>query len=289
MAWMLTIIPRFKTKLDFDRAACLRDHLELRARELKYTPVLVPALNLALRAKADDWNQRNQKAAEKIHATGRRVRNIPPQVVPRMIRDVDGDLSTIRRGSVAHCVGLDCTMGAGVARDLKKRFGRPNIPEGFQVGDVLKRNRKVRDGIVTIYELFTKPKSAVPAVKTDPKGEVLRATLEKLYKDVAANDKIVNLPAFIGCGLDGHPWSEVFMEIAMLSRKYDVETILWHYTPKNSTPKGIATENKSNARETQPKSKPRSRSTGRNDDRDGEVRHKQSEAAAKPEPQASPK
>jgi len=90
------------------------------------------------------------------------------------LSEVDGDLfSAPKTYSLAHCVGADLAMGAGIAVQFKKVFGRLDELQAQQAGSgdiaVLKDDQRY------IYYLVTKPQSW-----GKPTYESVQASLEQM-------------------------------------------------------------------------------------------------------------
>jgi len=113
--------------------------------------------------------------------------------------DVDKDYA------LAHCVGNDFLMGAGIAVEFKKRYENQNwlIDNSRGVGTALLLSAPLieRD----VFYLVTKPYS-----KT---SKPTYADIEKSLKDMfhQAREKKIKKIAMpkIGCGLDGKSWRVV--------------------------------------------------------------------------------
>lgn len=105
--------------------------------------------------------------------------------------------------SLAHCVGSDFVMGAGIAVEFKSRFGRQKELQKMHISTgnfaVFKHGERY------IYYLVTKPKSAgsLPTYKT------MEECIEKMFDD-ARSKRItdISMPR-IGCGLDRLNWDIV--------------------------------------------------------------------------------
>ncbi|KAH8379268.1 hypothetical protein KR009_003972, partial [Drosophila setifemur] len=119
------------------------------------------------------------------------------------ISEVDGDLfSAPMTHSLAHCVGADLAMGAGIAVKFKEVFGQldelrsQNATSGGVA--VLKNDQRY------IYYMVTKPQSW-----GKPTYDSLQASLEQMREHMRKNrvDKLA-IPK-IGCGIDGLEWDKV--------------------------------------------------------------------------------
>lgn len=90
------------------------------------------------------------------------------------LNEVNGDLfSAPKTHSLAHCVGADLAMGAGIAVKFKEVYGKVNELRSQKAGSgdvaVLKDNERF------IYYLVTKPKSY-----EKPTYESLQSSLENM-------------------------------------------------------------------------------------------------------------
>lgn len=107
--------------------------------------------------------------------------------------------------ALAHCVGNDFIMGAGIAVEFKKRFGHQQwlIGNSHGVGTTLLLSPPVIEKYV--FYLVTKPYSKA----SKPSYENIEESLKDMFKQ--AKDKGINKIAMpkIGCGLDGKKWDIV--------------------------------------------------------------------------------
>ncbi|KAH8364057.1 hypothetical protein KR084_002024, partial [Drosophila pseudotakahashii] len=119
------------------------------------------------------------------------------------LSEVDGDLfSAPKTYSLAHCVGADLAMGAGIAVQFKKVYGKVDElrAQNASSGEVA----VLKDDQRYIYYLVTKPQSW-----GKPTYESLQASLEQMREHMRKNnvDKLA-IPK-IGCGIDGLEWEKV--------------------------------------------------------------------------------
>lgn len=152
------------------------------------------------------------------------------------IRFIEGDIFSPWTHAVAHCVGADFRMGAGVAKGFVAKFGRPVIDSSKAVcGSVHLQTAKDVLGSLTLLHMVTKPLSSVPAVK-EPKSYI---HLERCLKVVAKHvketmgKKEVAIPNLIGCGLDGMDRSKVLNILQRVGTHYNVTWVVY----KNPTPR----------------------------------------------------
>ncbi|KAH8295780.1 hypothetical protein KR018_008763, partial [Drosophila ironensis] len=119
------------------------------------------------------------------------------------ISEVDGDLfSAPKTHSLAHCVGADLAMGAGIAVKFKQVYGKVDELRAQKAssGEVA----VLKDEDRYIYYLVTKPQSW-----GKPTYESLQASLEQMREHMRQNN--INKLAIpkIGCGIDGLEWGKV--------------------------------------------------------------------------------
>lgn len=177
-----------------------------------------------------DRNAQPKKTPEKVRVEGRKPRDYAN------IRFIEGDIFSPRTYAVAHCVGADFRMGAGVAKGFAAKFGRPKVDKEKAVcGSVHLQEVKDVLGSLTMLHMVTKPLSSVPAVK-EPKSYI---HLERCLKIVAKHVKEsmgrskIAIPNLIGCGLDGMDRSRVLSILQRVGNHYNVNWIVH----KNPTPR----------------------------------------------------
>lgn len=114
-----------------------------------------------------------------------------------------GDLFSYR-GALAHCVGKDLRMGAGIAVTFKKQFGKVDKlkQQNPEVGSVIYLTHEVHQ---YLFYLVTKPLSA--------KSRPTKANFEKsiiVLGDLCNKFKVTELAVpRLGAGLDRLPWEWV--------------------------------------------------------------------------------
>ncbi|XP_027026073.2 ADP-ribose glycohydrolase OARD1 [Tachysurus fulvidraco] len=142
----------------------------------------------------------------------------------------EGDLfSCPSTDSLAHCISMDCKMGAGIAVRFKKRFKGVEelLAQQKQPGQcaVLKRGERF------VYYLITKEK-----YNDKPTNETLRQSLEAMKAHCLENGVTrLSIPR-IGCGLDKLSWKNVSEIIEEVYQHTNV-TITVYSLP--STQKGV--------------------------------------------------
>ncbi|KAH8370621.1 hypothetical protein KR093_004349, partial [Drosophila rubida] len=132
------------------------------------------------------------------------------------LNEIDGDLfSAPKTHSLAHCVGADLAMGAGIAVKFKEVYGKLDELRAQKAGSgevaVLKDDQRY------IYYLVTKPQSW-----GKPTYASLQSSLEQMREHMLKND--INKLAIprIGCGIDGLEWDKVS---ALLNQVFGQEQV----------------------------------------------------------------
>lgn len=132
------------------------------------------------------------------------------------------DLFTMEKHYVlAHCVSTDCALGAGIAKEFRRRIPEmPDILKTFnpKIGDAI--GYPTRGGRIVI-NLFTKEKyNHKPTLLSLATSLFVfkRMVIEKGYTHVAIPE--------IGCGLDKLKWEEVRELIQEVFKDTDVEIVV---------------------------------------------------------------
>lgn len=138
-----------------------------------------------------------------------------------LFRRVEGSLFTAPVDySLAHCVGADLHMGAGIAVTFRRKFGktaqlrRQNIQTGGVA--VLKNGKRF------IYYLTTKRLST-----QKPKLFDLIKSLIAMRAHMKKNGVTKLAIPKIGCGLDRLQWDEVFDVLKRIFSKLPIEIVLY--------------------------------------------------------------
>lgn len=143
------------------------------------------------------------------------------------LKEVNGDLfSSPATASLAHCVGADLLMGAGIAVMFKKKFGKV---------EELKKQNIGRGGVAVlkdeeryVYYLVTKDKSGF---YSKPTYQALELSLEAMRGHMLENNvKELCIPQ-IGCGIDGMEWPKVEEILQRVFGKEDITITVYIYVP----------------------------------------------------------
>ncbi|XP_030373363.1 ADP-ribose glycohydrolase OARD1 isoform X2 [Scaptodrosophila lebanonensis] len=141
------------------------------------------------------------------------------------LQEVEGDLfSAPKTHSLAHCVGADLAMGAGIAVKFKEVYGKVDELRAQNVSSggvaVLQDDKRY------IYYLVTKPQSW-----GKPTYESLQASLEQMREHMRENG--INQLAIprIGCGIDGLEWDKVNAVLEEVFGKEQLEIVVYNFVP----------------------------------------------------------
>lgn len=142
------------------------------------------------------------------------------------LSEVEGDLfSAPEDYSLAHCVGADFAMGAGIAVKFKQIYGQVEelLAQKISSGGVAVLQDKNR----YIYYLVTKPSSY-----GSPTYDSLRSSLNQM-KDHMKKHNIQKLAIpRIGCGIDGLEWDKVSAELQGVFGQEEMEIVVYVFVPK---------------------------------------------------------
>ncbi|XP_018787976.1 PREDICTED: O-acetyl-ADP-ribose deacetylase 1-like isoform X2 [Bactrocera latifrons] len=142
------------------------------------------------------------------------------------LTEVEGDLfSAPETHSLAHCVGADFAMGAGIAVKFKQIYGQVDQlrAQGVQSGGVAVLQDKER----YIYYLVTKPQSW-----GSPTYDSLRASLVAMREHMRKNKVHKLAIPRIGCGIDGLEWDKVSAELCKVFDSEELEIVVYNFVPK---------------------------------------------------------
>ena len=105
-------------------------------------------------------------------------------------------------GNIAHCVSRDLKMSAGVAKQMKARFGgRHEMMSARRVvGDivVIRRGDRHIIGLITKKYFWNKPSYR----------DIKRSLINLRKYMINTNQHSISMPR-IGCGLDGKSWNVI--------------------------------------------------------------------------------
>ncbi|XP_067643106.1 ADP-ribose glycohydrolase OARD1-like [Eurosta solidaginis] len=142
------------------------------------------------------------------------------------LTEIEGDLFTApQTHSLAHCVGADFAMGAGIAVKFKQIYGQVDelLAQGVQSGGVAVLQDKDR----YIYYLVTKPQSW-----DSPTYDSLRSSLTAMREHMRKH-KVQKLAIpRIGCGIDGLEWDKVSNELCTVFGGEELEIVVYNFVPK---------------------------------------------------------
>lgn len=116
---------------------------------------------------------------------------------------------------LAHCISVDCKMGAGIAVEFKSRFK--------EVAELKPYQSEVGECVLTgrVFNLFTKHRYF-----HKPTYETMTASLISLRKLCEQeNVKYLSIPR-IGCGLDRLSWNKVKEIIIDVFSDTDIEILV---------------------------------------------------------------
>ena len=149
------------------------------------------------------------------------------------INMIKGDLLSDKQvRTIVHCISQDCHMGAGIARDIKKKFSGMKeeiLKQNPQVGGILayehkhkKPDNRGKARWTTVLNMVTKKH-----YRDRPTEDNFIRTLENL-KDYCIKDGIykINMPK-IGCGLDKLEFEFVKREIERVFAGSGVEVNMY--------------------------------------------------------------
>lgn len=121
--------------------------------------------------------------------------------------------------ALAHCVGNDFIMGAGIATEFKRRFGQRDwlVKNSKGIGTALLLENSPSEKWQYVFYLITKPYSGL----SKPTYETIKLSLIDMFRQM--KDKHICKIAIprIGCGLDGLKW-DIVMKILSEVKPKDV-------------------------------------------------------------------
>lgn len=141
-----------------------------------------------------------------------------------MLEEQKGDLLKCE-GPIAHCVGADMIMGAGVALAIRNKYMSPESltilrSRKWEVGKCVAS----LTGGKLIYNIVTKPVSRNCKPTQADFELAMVAWRDALILDMI---KLCNIP-LLGCGLDGLNWDDfVRPTIEKVFAGTDIKIVLW--------------------------------------------------------------
>lgn len=138
-----------------------------------------------------------------------------------------GDLFNSTDEALAHCVSKDLAMGAGIAKEFRKRFGKVEFLRQQQcnVGDVAYMdswNKKAKT-TQTLFYMVTKEKYyQKPTIRT-----VSKALQRLRYLIIEMGITTLSMP-MISTGLDQMSWPLVLQEIETAFYGSNVKITIWY-------------------------------------------------------------
>lgn len=126
-------------------------------------------------------------------------------------------------GPIAHAVGADMHMGAGVARDLCQMY--PDLAKYRRKPQVVGTSfRAVCNGRV-IYNMVTKPLSSVPARASKDAYKDFQQALDNCLEQVEGG--VLNVPYLPGAGLDKLHEGKIRHMMTVSGKRHNVRIIAW--------------------------------------------------------------
>ena len=123
----------------------------------------------------------------------------------------------------AHCISLDCHMGAGIAVKMKKKFHLGGLENAIKNCDLQPVKVPVCFHHNGVFNLITKKK-----YHGKPSYDTMRGALVSMWYYVNLhNTKKIAMPK-IGCGLDGLSWPLVEDMIKEIFKDVDIEILVCH-------------------------------------------------------------
>lgn len=152
---------------------------------------------------------------------------------------------------LVHCIGGDCTMGAGFARKVYNRYkpSRESVPVGEALLEFVEDSQT---GKRLLVSLATKAESGKKPLKEDPYEKYLMSALRDAiaqideYHNVASNPGApkpveFDVPWLIGTGLDGRRKTDILDCLATIQDELNIKFKIWycqedgHYAKNNAS------------------------------------------------------
>lgn len=124
----------------------------------------------------------------------------------------------------AHCISLDCHMGAGIAVKMKKKFHLGELEKAIKNFDLQPVKVPTCFKHNGVLNLITKKK-----YYGKPSYETMKGALVSMWYLIDNNKEIkkIAMPK-IGCGLDGLSWPKVAEMIMDIFKTSDIEILVCH-------------------------------------------------------------
>lgn len=151
---------------------------------------------------------------------------------------------------LVHCIGGDCTMGAGFARKVYNRYkpSRESVPVGEALLEFVESSQT---GKRLLVSLATKAESGKKPLKEDPYEKHLMSALRDAiaqideYHNTASNPGApkpveFDVPWLIGTGLDGRRKTDILDCLATIQDELNIKFRIWycqeegHYAKNNA-------------------------------------------------------
>jgi O-acetyl-ADP-ribose deacetylase (regulator of RNase III) len=155
------------------------------------------------------------------------------------IKNIDGDLldeklhEQYNIGAIAHCCNCRCVMGAGIARQISKKY--PDAYAADFATYALKddklglfSNVETSDSLF-VYNLYGQSDYKFHGRAID--YEAFYTAFESALLDFSAKglDKALGVPKNIGCGLAGGDWEIVKTIMVQLCSRYAISLVIVNY------------------------------------------------------------
>ncbi|XP_059472805.1 uncharacterized protein LOC132195083 isoform X1 [Neocloeon triangulifer] len=153
-------------------------------------------------------------------------KSLPPPTRPARVYEIDGDLfeDAPADASLAHCVGADFLMGAGIAVPIKEKYGNVSYLKslGRRPGQVASLPIS-EEQLKFVFYLVTKPRSAYCLPRPDDFVSAVRE-LAQLCSSLGV--PTLAMPR-IGAGLDRQPWPWVRSVIEEAFAGVDTDVLIF--------------------------------------------------------------